>query len=80
MVRFIWLLILVAILYRVIRGLFGSGSQGSRGGDEGEEMVQDPRCGVYLPKSSAVLSKRAGKKLYFCSEECKEKFMDETKD
>ena len=32
----------------------------------GEDMVQDPQCLTYIPKSEAVIS--AGR--YFCSEEC----------
>jgi hypothetical protein len=32
----------------------------------GEEMVLDPQCQSYLPKSEAIL--RAGH--YFCSEQC----------
>lgn len=33
---------------------------------EGEEMVQDPQCLSYVPKSDAVA--QSGK--YFCSKEC----------
>ena len=36
-----------------------------------EELVEDPQCGVYVPKSVAVKGPE-GK--LFCSEECAEKY------
>ena len=75
MVRFLWLGILMAALYWAIRELFGGCSQGSRVDAEGEEMVRDPQCGVYVPKSSAVSGGRAGRNLYFCSAECRKKYL-----
>ncbi len=38
----------------------------SAGGSQAEEMVLDPQCKSYLPKSEAML--RGGE--YFCSDEC----------
>jgi len=75
MVRFLWLGILVAALYWAIRELSGGGSRDSGGGAEGEEMVRDPQCGVYVPKSSAVSGGLACRNLYFCSEECRKKYL-----
>jgi YHS domain-containing protein len=74
MVRLLWIVILAGLLYLTLRELFGTGSRGNKAGNEGEEMVKDPCCGVYLSKSSAVLLRRMGKNLYFCSEECREKY------
>ncbi len=80
MVRLLWLFIMAATLYWAVRELFANGSRGVGGsGAEGEEMVQDPECGVYLPKSSAVSTGRSGRKRYFCSVECKNKFFDRAK-
>ncbi len=44
------------------------------GGDKGEEMVQDPVCSSYVPISSAVTVRAPEGTLYFCSEECRDKF------
>lgn len=39
-----------------------------------EEMLQDPVCGTYVPAGQAVTLTRAKETLYFCSEECREKY------
>jgi YHS domain-containing protein len=40
----------------------------------GEEMVQDPHCGTYVPISLAVEKRIDGRKVYFCSEECRDAY------
>ena len=79
MVRFLWIIILVGLLYLALRELFGIGTRADQTGEEGEEMVKDPQCGVYLSRRSAVHLRRIGKDLYFCSEECKEKYKENNK-
>ncbi len=45
-----------------------------------DEMVQDPVCKVYLPKRQAVVLKSPnGMNYYFCSTQCREKFIKEAK-
>lgn len=39
-----------------------------------EEMVLDPVCGSYVPISSAIAATDGGKTVYFCSEECRDRF------
>ncbi len=41
---------------------------------DGEEMVQDPYCGTYVPRSLAVKKVIEGQTLYFCSEECRDAY------
>jgi len=53
----------------VIRAYFNNRRAGRRPASvsaEGEDMVQDPQCLSYLPKSDAI--SQAGK--YFCSKDC----------
>lgn len=38
-------------------------------------MIKDPYCEVYFPKRNGVHLKVEGKDLYFCSSECKEKYL-----
>lgn len=38
-------------------------------------MVKDPVCGMYLDSRLAVRLDKSGDVIYFCSEECKEKFL-----
>lgn len=40
----------------------------------GEDMVQDPHCGVYLPRGDALTETVGGKRRYFCSEKCRNAF------
>jgi YHS domain-containing protein len=43
-------------------------------------MVQDPVCKVYLPKRQALtVNGPIGKNEFFCSTECREKFIEQAK-
>jgi len=45
----------------------------------GGEMVQDPVCHVYVPKTTAIPQRVDRRIYYFCSRECVEKFYDSLK-
>ena len=38
-------------------------------------MVKDPYCGVYFARKDGVDLKIDGQDLYFCSQECRDKFV-----
>ncbi|MFH1148289.1 MAG: YHS domain-containing protein [Pseudomonadota bacterium] len=40
------------------------------------ELVEDPVCHIYFPKNQALTIDWKGKTCYFCSTECREKFLD----
>jgi len=42
-----------------------------------DELVKDPVCGVYCPKKEAISIKINGKTYYFCSKDCRDKFLDQ---
>lgn len=71
--------LLLYIGYRVLKalvapkGISGAGVQRH----DGEETVQDPVCGVYLSRDNAVVGTLEGKRLYFCSMACLERFRDQ---
>ena len=46
------------------------------GGAIEEEMVQDPFCGAYFPKSQGFPAKINGNRLLFCSEHCRDKYLE----
>lgn len=48
----------------------GPGPAGKAKSVEGDEMVQDPHCKVYVPLGRAVKRKIGGETVHFCSEEC----------
>ena len=45
--------------------------------EQGDDMVKDPVCQTYIPKSIAIRRERAEAEVYFCSEECAAKFEDQ---
>jgi len=40
-------------------------------------MVQDPLCGTWVPIGQAVLLEAKREKHYFCSPECRDKYLKE---
>jgi YHS domain-containing protein len=75
MYRLIVILILLGILYWVVKRAFFLPKSRAAGSQEiGEEMIQDPVCGCYVPKSQAFTLSHRGKKLYFCSQVCSQKY------
>jgi uncharacterized protein len=75
MVRLIWILILMGIVYWVVkRAFFPKNRRPARPEELGEEMAQDPVCGCYIPKSQALTLASGSKQLYFCSQACFQKY------
>jgi len=69
------LLLLFVICYIVILALksliVGNKAKAGDASQLGEQMVLDPQCQTYVPKSDAVA--RQGK--FFCSEECARRYL-----
>jgi len=42
-------------------------------------MVRDEICNTYLPKEDAVKEVYKGKEYYFCSSECRQKYLEQKK-
>ncbi|OPY14071.1 MAG: hypothetical protein A4E66_00503 [Syntrophus sp. PtaB.Bin001] len=80
--RFIFTIVIIYLLYRVIKGvlrfpakkesdpLLKTGSNAIQGGD----LVQDPCCLIYIPEKDAYKGSINGKTFYFCSKSCFEKY------
>ena len=83
MLRFILvalLFILVArVFWRLIDGVIGAARGAQPGHHDGNtqavKLVQDPVCGTYVPPRAALSLTSAGSTHYFCSEECRAKFV-----
>ncbi|MFN2368143.1 MAG: TRASH domain protein [Desulfurivibrionaceae bacterium] len=73
------ILILAALLYILYRLLTGGKKRLRKGAYQGsgghDVLVEDPVCKVCVPKQQAVTLQEAGKTTYFCSDECREKFI-----
>jgi len=71
------LIVLVAVYagLSAVRSLLGSSVPArSRGPAPAGHLVKDPVCGMYIPQETAL---RTGDQ-YFCSEECRGKFISQT--
>jgi len=42
-------------------------------------MVKDEVCNTYLPREDAIKEVHRGKEYYFCSNECRKKFLESKK-
>ena len=78
------LLILLLIAYLGYRGLKSwmlqnmpsdKSVSGRASGEIDDVMVKDPFCEVYFPKRNGVHLRHQGGDLYFCSTECKDKYI-----
>jgi YHS domain-containing protein len=43
-------------------------------------MVKDPQCGIYVATDLAIRTRTKDTNLYFCSEECRDKFLRRSQD
>ena len=76
--RFVVLGVLLVIVYFMVksalRGLLGKDKEVARSvGSSGKpaEMVQDPVCGVYVPKEGSYFVQQGDRTHFFCSETCR---------
>ncbi len=75
MFRLILYLILLVTIYWVVRRAIGSPRRRIPDADPGEDLVRDPVCECYIPKSQSFAVSVRGKKLFFCSEDCYRKYL-----
>jgi hypothetical protein len=82
------LIIIIAIIYfgykaaqKKLSGLFGPDPSVSGKSKEqiDDVMLKDPVCGVYFPKKDGVPLKVGDEKLYFCSVECRNQYLESKK-
>ncbi len=78
--RFVVLGVLLVIVYFMVRsalrGLLGGGRDvarpsGTPGSSASSDMVQDPVCGMFVPKEGSYFLDQGGRMLFFCSETCR---------
>ena len=77
LLRFLLFLILAYIVYlfvRIWRGLKRAGARTPPRRVRGV-MVKDEVCSTYVPREEALREVRDGREHFFCSEECRKKFL-----
>lgn len=77
--RLLQFLLLFWLFYALVKLLGGSSRRrpappAPEKTEAGEEMVQDPHCGTYVPRSLAVEKVIEGRTCHFCSEECRDAY------
>ena len=62
-------------LKNMLKNTLGKAGFGKTGNVVDDIMIKDPFCESYFPKRNGVHLKVDGKDLYFCSTECRDKFI-----
>lgn len=81
MIRIILLFVVGYVFYRALKSWIFPAPPGSKPvagktvGKIDDVMIKDPFCEAYFPKRNAVHLNISGKDLYFCSVECKDKYI-----
>lgn len=85
MLRFVLLMLLLALVARAFRRVAGGVFQGAAGRQRrshppqrGVRMVRDPVCGTYVIPQHALSLTDGGTPLFFCSAGCRDKYHTRT--
>ena len=84
--KLIIMLVVGYLCYRLLKNWMMAGGQprGHVSASPKEQiddvMIQDPACGVYFSKENAVRAQINGQELYFCSPECRDKYLNDQRD
>ena len=80
--RFILFALIAYIIYKTIR-VYHALTQKSHPSPKSEQtsglMVKDNVCNTYLPKEDAIKEIIDGKEFFFCSQECRQKYLESKK-
>ena len=80
MIRFVVLALVAYVFYRALKNwITGGGSAGGRqqttGGQADDVLIQDPVCKTYFAQRDGVHLRHDGRDLYFCSQQCRERYL-----
>jgi len=89
LIRVLIIVGLFYLIYRVLKGLINPAPLNrfkevrpdleTENEADPEELIRDPNCGIYLPQKQGIAAFVGGKVLYFCSEECKQQYIENRK-
>jgi YHS domain-containing protein len=81
LVRFLLFIATFWIIQRIIRFIFRvnlkppDSAHQEMGSSMGNNTVKDPVCGMYMDPKLAIHLEKGKESFYFCSEECRKKFL-----
>ncbi|HKM66416.1 MAG TPA: YHS domain-containing protein [Candidatus Acidoferrum sp.] len=72
----------ISLLRRLVNSMGGAVSNRNQPMDVpsdavSRKLVRDPVCGMHLTEGLAIAEQNGGQRVFFCSEECRNKFMGE---
>ncbi|MFQ6070154.1 MAG: YHS domain-containing protein [Candidatus Aminicenantales bacterium] len=67
---------IVLIIYRFFKSLLRARNPQGTAGHDSRLMVKDEYCNTYLPREEALREVIDGKEYFFCSPECRHKFLE----
>lgn len=73
------LIYIVYLLYRFFQGINKASKASRLSKRPSGIMVKDETCNTYLPKEDTLKEVIEGKEYYFCSKECRDKFLEQKK-
>jgi YHS domain-containing protein len=83
--RFLFWVLIVSWSVSLLRKLVNSMGSAATGRQQpidvpsnavSRKLVRDPVCGMHLAEGLAIAEQSGGEPVFFCSEECRNKFMD----
>ena len=80
-IRWLLIIFLFYLIVKVLRGFIAPkpgevGKSPKTAGRDNRELIQDPYCGVYFPRSEGVAHLVDGQVLYFHTTECRDKYLE----
>jgi YHS domain-containing protein len=76
MIRILIWLLLGYVVYKIFKGR-SEKKEIRTEKPVGEETHRDPVCGTYVAEDDAVVGRLEGKRVFFCSMSCLEKFQEQ---
>ena len=80
MYRLFLIIGLLALLFVLLKSMYRNSKLAGRPARppiDGDQMVQDPVCGVFVPRKTAIVRQVGGISNCFCSQECAAKFQEQ---
>ena len=76
MIRLLMWILLGYVIYLIFKGFMAKKEIPKETPSSADDTHRDPICGVYVAEDDAVVGKLEGKRIFFCSMSCLEKFQE----